>query len=145
MMDKQKIKELCKSIANELYIDPNGKQFVNGVESDEVKDFEKPFWIEYRAMVDKIEMLPACDQQTLVINEFHKFYERFQEELAAQQGISEIQQLIIALLKQSAQMLIDLHKNASIHICEPSTLTIMELKAMCDRLSKLGITNKKRV
>jgi len=105
-----------------------------------IPDYEKPFWIEYRAMVDKIEMLPSCDQQTLVINEFHKFYNKMQSELEAQQNISEIQSVIIGGLKLAGKMLIDLYKNASIHICEPSTLTIMELKAMCERLEKLGVT-----
>jgi hypothetical protein len=110
--------------------------------SYETKDYEKPFYKEYREMVNEIEMLPACEQQTKVINMFHKLYNDMQENIEAQESISEIQSILMLALKRAAEMLVDLNKNASIHIYEPSTLTIMELNGLCLQLKDMGIGKK---
>jgi len=110
--------------------------------SDELKDYEKPFFKQYREMVNEIELLPACDQQTKVVTMFHKFYNDMQENIEAQESISEIQSILMSALKRAAEMLVDLNKNASIHICEPSTLTIMELNGLCLQLKDMGIGRK---
>lgn len=120
----------------EMKLEKNWKDITDDVL---IPDYKKPFYKEYREMVNEIEILPPCEQQTKVITMFHKFYNDMQENIEAQEGISEIQSTIIGALRQAAEMLIDLCENATIHIFEPSTLTIIELNAMYDRLINMGI------
>jgi len=55
---------------------------------DEKKDYERPYFKKYRALVDEIEKLPASEQQTKVVNMFHEFYKDMRDSLELASGLA---------------------------------------------------------
>ena len=56
--------------------------------SEEMKDYEKPYFKEYMKLCSEIEMLPASEQETKVITMFHEFYKNMADSVELSSGIA---------------------------------------------------------